>query len=254
MYDINTKFVKKGRKFYLFFIIFALIFMSIFGAIYINSKLKLKSLDSSVMSTKVEINSHLDDDNSTIYSPVYFYEVNGIEYSCPSTTSSSVYPSTDNKTVYYDSNNPSKCMSEYSKNSNNLLLIGVLLPIIFVIFGVINIHKVNKRLKTIIDLNMNGKLIKNLPYHMEDTGMVLNNVKIFKPVVEYTLPSGSTIILQGDARHDGKVFDDDGLMDLLIDENNPSNYFIDFEINRLSGNLPTDYYNGNINNNKEEVL
>ena len=33
-----------------------------------------------------------------------------------------------------------------------------------------------------------------------------------------------------------------GLVDLVIDENNPTNYFIDFDINRLGGNLPSDYY------------
>ena len=35
------------------------------------------------------------------------------------------------------------------------------------------------------------------------------------------------------------------MVDLVIDEANPNNYFIDFEINRLSGNLPTDYYTNN---------
>ena len=252
MYDINTKYVKKGRNFYLIFIIFGLAFMSIFGGVYINSYLKLKSLDSSTTSTRVEINSHLDD-GTTMYSPIYYYEINGIEYSCSSNSSSSIYPGTDNKKVYYDSKEPLKCMTEYSKNSNKFLLIGVFLPIIFILIGCLSIHKVNKRLKIIKYLNMNGKLVKNLPYHMEETGMVVNNKRIFKPIVEYTLPSGSVITLEGDARHDKKLSDEDGLVDLLIDENNPSNYFIDFEINRLSGNLPTDYYNANINN-KEEIL
>ena len=41
---------------------------------------------------------------------------------------------------------------------------------------------------------------------------------------------------------DRKVADADGMVDLIIDENDPNNYFIDFEINRLTGNLPTDYY------------
>ena len=35
------------------------------------------------------------------------------------------------------------------------------------------------------------------------------------------------------------------LRDLLIDENNPENYYIDFEINRLTGNKPEDYYDPN---------
>ena len=30
---------------------------------------------------------------------------------------------------------------------------------------------------------------------------------------------------------------------MVIDEADPDNYFIDFEINRLSGNQPSDYYN-----------
>ncbi len=47
MYDINTKFVKKGRTFHLIFIIAGLFFLLVFGSIYI------KSLDSNVMSTKV---------------------------------------------------------------------------------------------------------------------------------------------------------------------------------------------------------
>lgn len=253
MYDINTKYVKKGRNFWLIFLIFGLAFMLIFGSVYISSYLKLKSLDASTTSTKVEISSHISD-GTTMYSPIYYYEVNGIEYSCSSNSSSSVYPGTDNKTVYYDSKEPLKCMSEYTKNSNKFMLIGVFLPIIFILIGVVGIHKVNKRLKVIKSLNINGKLVKNLPYHMEETGMVVNNKRILKPIVEYTLPSGSVITLEGDARHDKKLSDEDGLVDLLIDENNPSNYFIDFEINRLSGNLPTDYYNANTNNNKEEIL
>ena len=88
MYDINTKYVKKGRNFWLIFLIFGLAFMLIFGSVYISSYLKLKSLDASTTSTKVEISSHISD-GTTMYSPIYYYEVNGIEYSCSSNSSSS---------------------------------------------------------------------------------------------------------------------------------------------------------------------
>ena len=53
------------------------------------------------------------------------------------------------------------------------------------------------------------------------------------------------LVEYGDARYDRKTFDSDGMVDLLIDENNPENYFIDFEINRINGNLPQDYYQQN---------
>lgn len=177
-----------------------------------------------------------------MYSPIYYYEVNGQNYSCGSNASSSNNPGTQNKNVYYDSKNPSNCMTEYSKSGNYIILVFLLLPIMFIIVAVTNIKKVNKRIKEILELNQKGKLIKNLPHRLENTGMSVNNVPIQRPVVDYTLPTGTTITLYGDARHDKKHFDADGLVDLLIDESNPDNYYIDFEINRLSGNLPQDYY------------
>ena len=36
---------------------------------------------------------------------------------------------------------------------------------------------------------------------------------------------------------------------LIIDESNPDNYYIDFEINRLTGNSSQDYYLQNHQNN-----
>lgn len=96
-------------------------------------------------STKVEVESYI------LYSPTYYYQVKGRQYTCQSSSSSSINPGTSNKTVYYSSKNLSKCMTGYSKSSNS------------------------------------------------------------------------------------------------------SNYFIDFEINRLTGNLPSDYYNNKKNNNGGET-
>ena len=69
-------------------------------------------------------------------------------------------------------------------------------------------------------------------------------------VVDYTFPSGREISLYSDLRYDGKTYDSDGMVDLLIDENDPTKYFIDLEINRKSGNLPTDYYHQNSDSNE----
>lgn len=242
MYDINTKNVKKGKNFYLGFLAIGLLFLILLGGIIISNYAKLNSLDSTTTSTKVVVNSHINDKGSTLYSPTYYYIVDENEYSCSSNSSSSINPGTSNKKVYYDSKNPSNCMTEYSKSSNNILLIVMLLPLLFIAVAIINMRKISKRVTIINELNKKGKLVKNLPYHLENTGMSVNHVQIQKPVVEYTLPSGSTITLYGDPRHDKKIADADGMVDLVIDENNPNNYFIDFEINRLTGNLPSDYY------------
>ncbi len=249
MYDINLKNVKKGKNFYLIFLAAGLLFLLIMVGILFYNYNKLNSLDSTVTSTRVVVNSHIDDEGSTMYSPVYYYTVDGKEYMCSSNSSSSINPGTDNKTVYYDSKDPSKCMTEYSKSSNKLLLLFMILPLIFIVVAVVNMRKISKRIKLINELNQRGKLVKNLPYRLEETGMIVNNVAILRPVVDYTLSSGSTITLYGDPRNDRKSSDSDGMVDLVIDESNPDNYFIDFEINRLSGNQPSDYYNQPTNNN-----
>lgn len=248
MYDIKVDNVKKGKKFFYIFLIAGILFLAIMLGVLIINVTKLKSLDASTMSTSIDINQYINDEGSDMYSPIYHYKVDGKEYTCSSNSSSSVRPSESNSLVYYDSKDPSRCMTEYSKSGNALLLVFLIIPLICIAVGVINIKKVNKRIQIIKDLNMKGKLVKNLTYRLENSNMSVNGVAIQLPVVDYTLPNGVTVTLRGDPRHDKKVCDADGMVDLVIDENNPENYFIDFEINRLTGNLQSDYYKENVNN------
>ncbi len=127
----------------------------------------------------------------------------------------------------------------------------MVLPILIILYGVICIIKNLIKIKEIKKLNKVGKLVKNLPFKMEKTDIVENDRRIFRITLDYTLPSGKTITLKGEPRYDFKFSDKDGLVDLVIDCNNPKNYFIDFEINRLSGNLPEDYYELKNNDSKK---
>lgn len=245
MYDIDTSNVKKGIKFFLMFLLAGVFLLGILLAILIMNIINYKSLDSEIVPNHIEINTYKNSDGDTMYSPIYYYNIRGKEYKCSSQGGSSIMPSTKNRKVYFDSKNPTRCMTDYSRGNNKWILLFLILPIVFIGTAVYNIIKVNKRIKLINNLNTTGKLVKNLPYRLENTGMSFNGIQIQKPVVDYMLPSGTTITLQGDPRHDKKVADKDGMVDLVIDEANPNNYFIDFEINRLSGNLPTDYYTNN---------
>lgn len=242
MYDIDIKLIKRGRRFFYIFLAAGVFFATIIGGIPLFNTIHKNKLDSSTTSTNVEIHEHRDSDGDTMYSPAYYYEVDGQEYICTSNSSSNIRPNIDNQTIYYDSKNPSDCTSEYTQSSSLFFLIFLILPAIFIIIAVINIHKINQRVKRVEQLNTTGKLVKNLQYDLVDSGMKVNDVSIQCPVVKYTLPSGETIELKGDPRHDRKLSDDDGMVDLVIDESNPENYFIDFEINRISGNLPSDYF------------
>ena len=241
MYDINLKNVKKGKGFHRGFLFVGILFFAIMVGVLVSNILREKKMDAEVMSSRVEIRESRDSDG-TMYSPVYYYEVDGIEYECTSSASSSSRPSTENKKIKFESEQPSSCFSPYDKSSNTLIIIFLIIPIVFILIGIFNINKINKKIKMIKELNNTGKLVKNLPYRMETSGMRVNNVDILKPVVDYKLPNGTILQLTGDPRHDRKNQDADGMVDLIIDENNPDNYFIDFEINRLSGNLPGDYY------------
>lgn len=242
MYDIDLKNVKKGKNFYYIFLVMGIIFAIVIGGVFVFETVRPSRLDASTLSTSVDVNSHKNSEGNTMYSTSYNYEVRGEEYTCSSSASSSVYPKQKNKLVYYNSSDPSDCKPKSSTLLSLGILAFLLIPIIFILVGGLSIKKVNKRIKLINELNQTGKLVKNLPYRLEKTGTVVNNQPILRPVVDYTLPSGSVIQLFGDPRHDRKNFDADGMVDLLIDENNPDNYYIDFEINRLSGNLSEDYY------------
>ena len=107
-----------------------------------------------------------------------------------------------------------------------------LFPLIFVVVGFMQIRNVYKKVKRIKKLAKIGTLIQNLPYTMEPTNLSVNNGRLYAIGLDYTLPSGSVIHLTGDPRFDRREFDQDGYVDLLIDLNDISNYYIDFNITK----------------------
>ncbi len=241
MYDINLNFVKKGMILHVVFLVAGLFIATVILLDTFTVNERVMEMDNKVLSKKVVIDKNKVLIGKVSYTASYYYEVNGTEYVCKHYTSD-VKPGDKNKKVYYDSKNPSKCTVGYFKTPKKGTLICIFIPVILLLVGGINILKINKRIKVIKNLNINGKLVKNLPYELKPTNVSINGENIKKPVVEYTLPSGVIVPLYGDPRHDNIMFDNDGLIDLVIDEKNPNNYFLDYNINRISGNLPEDFY------------
>ncbi|MBR4110258.1 MAG: hypothetical protein IKK43_01015 [Clostridia bacterium] len=122
------------------------------------------------------------------------------------------------------------------------LIVSNLVTGLFMWVGLSNAKKVKQKHVVYDNLEVNGKLIKDLPYKLVPTGSSVNGYEIMAITVEYQLDSGSIVTLRGDGRFDGKHMDADGKVDLLIDPSNPSNYYIDFEIseycNEYYGNNP----------------
>lgn len=77
MFDINLKNVKNQRIYNSKYI-----FLVIFVGVFISNIIKLNSLNSEILSTIVEVKSHINDEGNTMYVSVYYYEVNEQNYSC----------------------------------------------------------------------------------------------------------------------------------------------------------------------------
>ena len=77
-----------------------------------------KKFDRRTEAFKIEPNERYDSDDGTMYQPVYYFQVKGKEYECESKSSSSSYPNKKKNKVYYDSKNPTKCLTEYDKSSS----------------------------------------------------------------------------------------------------------------------------------------
>lgn len=79
-------------------------------------------------------------------------------------------------------------------------------------------------------LKYNGVLVKNMPYYIVNTGSVVNGVPIYAVKVVYKDSKGIEIPLVSKREYKGHGMDKDGGVDLLIDPNDYTNYYIDFEI------------------------
>lgn len=230
MYDINTKFISIRRRDFYLFLFAGLLFMFIF--FYVLSRQDYYKKATLIGSTSTS-------DNNLIYT----YEVNGNRYECTNIYWAGEYDKAPDGIIYYNVRNKSECELRSNPNTDlYILLIFFIIPFSTLSYSLINIHNVNKRVREIKKLNKTGTLIKKIPYFLKNTGIIINNVPIKCPVIYYTLKSGYELELRGDPRFDKKV-SNDGFVDLLIDETNPAHYFMDYEINRLTDNLDTDYYN-----------
>ena len=124
-----------------------------------------------------------------------------------------------------------------------------LFPVIFIIFGVIFIgagiynsreifsmskdtrNRVDRSIKKVRYLSEHGMLIKNLKYKVKPVNGKINNQKtIYRIQVIYEIEKGKTMCFESEPKYLSALGRDDGTVDLLIDPNDYSNYFIDFEI------------------------
>ncbi len=116
-------------------------------------------------------------------------------------------------------------------------LIGLMFPLFEFLFvalfaglGIMQFKSVNNQTKKLKKLSTTGVLIKNLDYKVVSSGTVINGQDIKCIEVIYKPKEDVEIPLRSEAKFDGKLSRKDGTVDLLIDPNDHSNYYIAFEI------------------------
>ncbi len=127
--------------------------------------------------------------------------------------------------------------------------LGILVVAAFMTVFIIIIINRKKKIKRLEELNKIGKLIKGIPYRLVNSNTYSGDDPLSQIEIKYILSSGKEVTLHGDPISNSKKVERFGKADLVIDENNPDNYYVDFEINRLLGNTSADYY---VNPNGEE--
>jgi len=227
MYNIDISRLKKNNIIH-YFLLFVIIFMnSIMLYIIISSSITKYKMDSHTTSTRMEIESKKVD-HRVYLNPTYYYEVNGVEYACKTNASSSSEPDSTSE-IYYNSKNPKECISNYTTESNDLLIILCVMFSFGALIPISNHLKTRKRIKQISIAKERGKLIKGLDYKIGESSHQINS-KVYKPIIVQYEINGDLREFESDIIHEVGEFDKYDKADLLIDESNPDNYYVGFNI------------------------
>lgn len=122
--------------------------------------------------------------------------------------------------------------STFPKIVNILTIIVFLIGIVRIIIGT---YKMMPKSKVDFDklkiLSKNGILIKNLKYKIKAAEKEIKGKKtVYRIQIIYEIEKGKTKCFESEPKYLGALGRDDGTADLLVDPNDYSNYFIDFEI------------------------
>ena len=218
-------------KIYFVLILVGGVFIFVGSILVFSSRIDEKVYDSRVLTYKVDDGYYEDDEGSDMYSPTFYYEVNGVNYECSSSFSSSTEVDEGQYYVYYSSSNPSKCITKWhEKNGNGGLFFMIFgcIPLIFIIPSFIRIFSHLNTKSKILD---NGVILKNLKYELKLTNTYINNVRVCYPVV-MTKVNGLEQVFIGKVRVYEETPEEERYIDVMYDPTDLSKFIVDFNINK----------------------
>ena len=229
MYDINIKKYKKSAT------IYGIIFLCIIGFFpFIYNLLSFSLYYDTKIDSKMKSFTYVDDKNKKMQKNIYYYEVKGNNYQ-----------------YVRDIKNKNNTSENYKDvviycNSKDIIFFLMISFSFFTIIGIwlfflyLTIREINV-IKRINKLQKNGKLIKDYPYKL------VNNAKLKfsafdRALVNYEVEKGKSISLQGEIRtiyqtmsYEDSPYDfNEKKIDILIDEDDPTTYVLDCNINNIS--------------------
>ena len=105
-----------------------------------------------------------------------------------------------------------------------------IVSIIFISISKSMKRKAQENIFRVKKLAKEGFLVKNMPYKLVPSGTVINGQQVCCIQVEYENSFGQKIPLKSEPKYNNRLNDKNGTVDLLIDPNDYSNYYIDLEI------------------------
>ena len=217
-------------------LIYGILFITtlIFVLLLLSSNLVNMIITNYGYNRKIETNNVelISKDNNKTYKKVYYYKINGKQYSCEDSEIllSNKHENDDKKTIYYNSKDPNICTTSIIvKKIDPMILMATIALCIPMLIGLTGIIRINKKIKQIKKLNNCGKLVKNLSYELEKTKMSTSSNIIYKAVVKYKV-NNQEHTFYSEPIHDKTLLDKYSTIDLLINENDANDYYLDFNI------------------------
>lgn len=225
MYSIDN-ILKTNKLMYKIIFIFSLAFILFFSIIGLKDIINVSSTYN--RKVKSNISEYIPTDNN-MYKKVYYFDADNRQFSClDSVVINKKNNQIDKKTIYYNFEDPNVCTTNIIKKTNLIAYMFIISLCIPLLIGLIGMIKINKKLNKIKMLSKCGKLVKNLQYEVVEIKKKNGNI-LYKAKTKYNFKN-QVLILYSESIYDKKLFKEYPTIDLLINENDVNDYYLDFNI------------------------
>lgn len=225
MYSIDN-ILKTNKLMYKIIFIFSLSFILLFSIFALKDIINVSSIYN--RKVKSNISEYIPTDNN-MYKKVYYFDADNRQFSClDSVVINNKNNKIDKKTIYYNFEDPNVCTTNIIKKTNLIVYIFIISLCIPLLIGLIGMIKINKKINKIKMLSKCGKLVKNLQYEVVEMKKKNGNI-LYKAKTKYKVKN-QVLILYSESIYDKKLFKEYPTIDLLINENDVNDYYLDFNI------------------------